>query len=59
MLIRDGVHSGQCPFGIVLFGIVPIRDCVHSGSCTGSVLLVVSDFLFVACESIVSILLSF
>ena len=44
MLIRDCVHSGWCPFGIVSFrdcvhsglcpfGIVSIRDCVHSGWC--------------------------
>ena len=26
--IRDGVHSGWYPFGIV-----SIRDCVHSGWC--------------------------
>ena len=42
--IRDCVHSGLCPFGIVSirdcvhsglcpFGIVSIRDCVHSGLC--------------------------
>ena len=28
MLIRDGVHSGLCPFGMV-----SIRDGVHSGLC--------------------------
>ena len=44
MLIRDRVHSGLCPFGIVSirdgvhsgwypFGMVSIRDCVHSGLC--------------------------
>ena len=44
MLIRDCVHSGLCPFGIVYFrngvhsglypfGIVSIRDCAHSGLC--------------------------
>ena len=44
MLIRDCVHSGLCPFGMVSirdgvhsglcpFGMVSIRDCVHSGWC--------------------------
>ena len=44
MSIRDCVHSGWCPFGMVsirdcvhsglcTFGIVSIRDCVHSGLC--------------------------
>ena len=40
--IRDGIHSGWCPFeilrdcvhsGLCPFGMVSIRDCIHSGWC--------------------------
>ena len=51
MLIRDGVHLGWCPFGMV-----SIRDGVHSGWCPfGIVSFRIMSFRMVSIQAIVQI----